>query len=26
LILILGPGSIAIDTLLLRSVAGHIKS
>ena len=26
LILILGPGSIAVDTLLLRSVAGHIKS
>jgi putative oxidoreductase len=26
LILILGPGTIALDTLLLRSVAGHIKS
>jgi putative oxidoreductase len=26
LILILGPGAIAVDTLLLRSVAGHIKS
>ena len=26
LILILGPGTIAVDTLLLRSVARHIKS
>ena len=26
LILILGPGAIALDTLLLRSVEGHIKS
>ena len=26
LILILGPGALAVDTLLLRSVAGHINS
>jgi len=26
LILILGPGAIALDTLLLRRVEGHIKN